>query len=119
MSITKLVLDIFIILQYNIFSIKPSKPLNNAKHWADQVYIINKMNSYANINDDSPLDYNNLIEFLKNKNLVIDDETKAKSYLLTIGYSRLKRYFKVFCDNNSEKFIDNFSFEDLLKRPST
>ncbi len=61
-----------------------------------------------------PLDYNNLIELLKNKNLIIDDIAKAKSYLLTIGYSRLKRYFKIFYDNNSEKFIDNFSFEDLL-----
>lgn len=74
------------------------------------------MNNYinTNINDNLPLDYNNLIELLKNKNLIIDDIAKTKSYLLTIGYSRLKRYFKIFYDNNNETFIDNFSFEDLL-----
>ena len=67
------------------------------------------------INDENiPLDYDDLIEFLKNKNLIIDDIAKTKSYLLTIGYSRLKRYFKIFYDDNNETFIDNFSFEDLL-----
>lgn len=72
------------------------------------------MKSHNIIDYNIPLDYDKLIEYLKNKNLIIDDRDRTKSYLLTIGYSRLKRYFRIFYDDNKEKFIDKFSFEDLL-----
>ena len=62
---------------------------------------------------DTPLTYDALLEHLISKNLVVFDDNRAKKYLRTIGYTRFKTYFKMFC-NSQGQFENSFSFDDLL-----
>lgn len=62
---------------------------------------------------DIPLTYDALLQHLKSKNLLVADDERVKKYLLTIGYTRFKSYFKMFC-NQQGIFENDFSFDDLL-----
>ena len=64
-------------------------------------------------NNTTPLNYDDLLQHLKSKNLIISDDNRTKKYLQTIGYTRFKSYFKMFCDSNGN-FQNDFSFDDLL-----
>ena len=57
------------------------------------------------------------ISLLKGRNLIINDNKKAKLTLSTINYYRLSAYLYPYriIDNPDQKFISNISLEDILK----
>lgn len=61
-----------------------------------------------------PLSFQKQIELLKSRNLIIDDEPKALSYLQEISYYRLSAYFLPY-QNAKDNFEDNITFEQIIK----
>ncbi len=64
--------------------------------------------------------FNEQLEILQQRGLIVDDKEKALKYLRTIGYYRLSGYlypFRQFNPNNPKQkldtFIDNSHFEDV------
>ena len=57
------------------------------------------------------------IEILKNRNLIINDESMAKEILTTHNYYNVVNGYKeLFCcrdENNNEKFINGTTFDEL------
>lgn len=53
------------------------------------------------------------IEILEKRNLVIEDKDKAKKILSKINYYRLSGYFRYFYKSGVEEFKENTTFEDL------
>lgn len=61
-----------------------------------------------------PLSFQKQIELLKSRNLIIDDEPKALSYLQEISYYRLSAYFLPY-QSAKDNFEDNITFEQIIK----
>ena len=54
------------------------------------------------------------IDILKSRNLVIEDEEKAKNILLKENYFFINGYRHMFLEpNNNKKFIDGTTFDEL------
>lgn len=61
-----------------------------------------------------PLSFQKQIELLQSRNLIIDDEPKALSYLQEISYYRLSAYFLPY-QNAKDNFENNVTFEQIIK----
>ena len=61
------------------------------------------------------LDENELLEFLKNKSLIINDEEYARKILRDITYYRFKIYSHPFKNPTTKEFDGTISFEDIEK----
>lgn len=61
------------------------------------------------------LDENALLDFLKNKSLIINDEEYAKKILRDITYYRFKIYSHPFKNPTTKEFDGSISFEDIEK----
>jgi abortive infection bacteriophage resistance protein len=66
-----------------------------------------------------PLKFEQQIEKLKSRGLLINDEKSAENYLSNISYYRLRAYTFPFQDNNNQGndhhfFRDNIHFEDII-----
>lgn len=61
-----------------------------------------------------PLSFQKQIELLKSRNLIIDDEPKALSYLQEISYYRLSAYFLPY-QNAKDNFENDITFEQIIK----
>jgi len=61
-----------------------------------------------------PLSFADQIVLLKNRELVIDDEPKALSYLQEISYYRLSAYFLPY-QTAKDKFGNNVTFEQIIE----
>lgn len=61
------------------------------------------------------LPFNNQLNLLKSRHLVIKSEKEAVLILKAENYYRLSGYFKLFTKPGSDDFVDGFSFYDLLK----
>ncbi len=68
----------------------------------------------SKIYDKIPLSFQEQIVLLKSRNLVINDEAKALSYLHEISYYRLSAYFLPY-QKVKDKFEYNISFEQIIK----
>lgn len=58
------------------------------------------------------------IEILKSRNLIIDDEEYALNILKKVNYYRLSGYYSFYYDRNNKedcRFIENTKFEDIYK----
>lgn len=55
------------------------------------------------------------IDILQKRNLVIKDKEKAKNILSKINYYRLSGYFRYFYKFETEEFKENTTFEDLYR----
>jgi abortive infection bacteriophage resistance protein len=61
-----------------------------------------------------PLSFQKQIELLQSRNLIIDDEPKALSYLQEISYYRLSAYFLPY-QNAKDNFENDITFEQIIK----
>ncbi|MCK4554461.1 Abi family protein [Candidatus Parcubacteria bacterium] len=59
-----------------------------------------------------PKTFNEQIELIKSRGLIIDDEERLKKYLINISYYHLSAYFKSF--QHSDRFKDGTTFEDVI-----
>lgn len=62
----------------------------------------------------SPKTYQELIQILKNRNLLISDESKAIDFLSKVHYYRLSAYFLPF-QSIKDSFNPNTTFEDIVR----
>ena len=81
--------------------IDPETPLPNAQHSG----LFNKMKQF--------LSFDNQLNLLKSRHLVIKSLEQAKSILMSENYYRLSGYFKMFTKNDSNDFVDGFSMKKL------
>jgi abortive infection bacteriophage resistance protein len=63
----------------------------------------------------SPFSYDEHINLLKERNLIINNEKYAKHKLSVISYYRLSAYFRPFYIRDKEIFRNNTLFEDIIK----
>jgi len=63
----------------------------------------------------SPLSCDEHISLLKERNLIINNESYAKHKLSIISYYRLSAYFRPFYIRNKENFKNNTTFENIIK----
>jgi abortive infection bacteriophage resistance protein len=63
----------------------------------------------------SPFSYDEHINLLKERNLIINNEKYAKHKLSIISYYRLSAYFRPFYIRDKEIFRNNTLFEDIIK----
>ncbi|MFT6844808.1 MAG: abortive infection bacteriophage resistance protein [Flavobacteriales bacterium] len=62
-----------------------------------------------------PLEPAEHVELLRERGLIIQDETRAKKYLENVGYFRLTGYmFHLQKRDGSHMFVDNVSFNDII-----
>lgn len=62
-----------------------------------------------------PLSFDEHISLLKQRNLIINNESYAKHKLSIINYYRLSAYFRPFYIKGKEIFTNNTTFEDIIK----
>lgn len=55
------------------------------------------------------------IDLLKKRNLLIEDEQKAKQVLSNISYYRLSGYLNYFKNNINDNFTINITFSKLIR----
>lgn len=60
------------------------------------------------------LSFDDQINLLENRGLIIPDKTKAKNYLSNISYYRLSAYMLPLRQIGSEDFLPNTTFDDVL-----
>lgn len=61
----------------------------------------------------SPKTFDEQIELIKSRGLIIDDEDRLRKYLKHISYYHLSAYFKSF--QKDDKFYDGTTFEDVIR----
>ena len=60
------------------------------------------------------LSISQMIDLLKDRDLIIDDEEKVKHYLLHIGYFRISGYCKYYQDITTDKFYSWVTFDQVI-----
>ncbi len=68
----------------------------------------------SNIYNKIPLSFQDQIALLESRNLLIDNEPKALSYLQEISYYRLSAYFLPY-QSAKDKFESNITFDQIIK----
>lgn len=68
----------------------------------------------TNVYNKIPLNFNDQIALLKSRNLIIENEAKALSYLHEISYYRLSAYFLPY-QKAKDKFENNTTFDQIIK----
>ena len=68
----------------------------------------------SSVYDKIPLSFQDQILLLKSRNLIIEDESEALSYLQGISYYRLSAYFSPY-QSFKDKFDNNITFEQIIK----
>lgn len=64
--------------------------------------------------DKSPLTFEQQIELLCDRGLVITDKERAANYLSNISYYRLSAYMLPLKVRDSDRFIEGTTFDDVL-----
>ncbi len=67
--------------------------------------------------DKKPIDFSQQIETLRERGMVIEDESRALSQLSSISYFRLANYWRMMEDRSDPRFFSpNTRFEDVVYR---
>ena len=95
-------------------TLEPAKPLNNAQIGGSFFYYTHMKTSFTKPYS-SP---EQIVQILKSRGMLMDDERKVENYLLNIGYHRLSAYIYSFYKSPKSDLMlkEGTTFEQVLSR---